>query len=221
MFAARAFSTAYLSLRLDSTSGPPWRTADMIWRESLLKCFARFLSTAPLRAAMFEEWEWPATGPGARSALRELESATGAAAAVLLAFLLAAVAREQLVLAQERVPGRVERQQRARQAEHDRVGSAHRPAAVDRAADVVVALRAGHLERLLHADARLDAGEELVGRPAVDQEAARARADAHARDGGLAASQAPGVLLRAHALFDPSLSTFTGCCAECLCSAPA
>src|SRR5258708_13524010 len=57
---ARAFSTAYLSLRLDSMSAPPWRTADMIWRESLLKFRERSLSTAPLRAAMFDEWEWPA-----------------------------------------------------------------------------------------------------------------------------------------------------------------
>src|SRR6185295_5575312 len=58
--AARAFSIAYLSFRFESLSGPPWRTADMIARDSLLKLRERFLSTAPLRAAMFAEWEWPA-----------------------------------------------------------------------------------------------------------------------------------------------------------------
>src|SRR6478735_3145220 len=101
MLPARAFSSAYLSLRLWSGSLPPWRTADMMFRASLLKFRARLLSTAPLRAAMFDEWEWPAMAgspprrPPTREpgglALRELEPAAGAAPAVLLALLHAAV----------------------------------------------------------------------------------------------------------------------------------
>src|SRR5688572_15629125 len=138
MFAARAFSIAYLSLRFDSASAPPWRTADMTARASFVKARARFLSTAPLRAAMLAEWEWPAMGAetsaapvGARacprrlllegtsfgSALRELEPAACSAATVLLALLHAAVARQQAVLAQDVVEAGVDLLQRARDAE--------------------------------------------------------------------------------------------------------
>src|SRR5437899_1958347 len=43
-----------------SGSPPPWRAAEMIRLEILLKILPRLASTAPLRRAMLAECEWPA-----------------------------------------------------------------------------------------------------------------------------------------------------------------
>src|SRR5262249_46929866 len=146
-----------------------------------------------------------------RLALRELEPAAGTATAVLLALLHAAVAREQPVLAEHRVVRRVDLLQRAREAEHDRVGLAGRTAALDVDQDVERAFRGGGLERLEQAHARLRRDEVLVGVATVDDEAAGAGLHAHARDRRLAAAETPGELAGAHEFFFAAGSTLTGC----------
>src|SRR5262245_59277839 len=171
MLPARAFSSAYLSFRLWSGSGPPWRTADMIPRASLLNCRERFLSTAPLRAAMFAEWEWPAMGEPFwhELALAELEAAPGAATAVLLALLHAAVPREEAVRAQHVVVTGVQLLERAGDAEEHRVRLPRRAPAVHGDRDVVGLRRLRDDERLPDALLRLQSAEELVDRAVVDE----------------------------------------------------
>src|SRR4030095_12067817 len=117
MLSTRAFSAHSRSFALPSMLPPPWRAATVIIRASLAKALARFASTRSLRNLMFEEWEWPAMARGRRryqarrrrsrigrcraahaadpSALAELSRTACLVAAVLLAFDLARVARQE------------------------------------------------------------------------------------------------------------------------------
>src|SRR5688572_23026784 len=125
-------------------------------------------------------------------ALRELEAAASAATAVLLALLHARVARELTRRAQRAVLVGVQRLERARETQAHSVGLAGGAAAEDVDEHVVAAFELRGAQRTDGAALVLQAPEELVERLAVDDESAGAGVQAHARDGGLAASQAPG-----------------------------
>src|SRR5262245_7519015 len=135
MLSTRAFSAQSRSFALPSRLPPPWRAATVIMRASFAKALARLASTRSLRNLMFEEWEWPAMARERRrhqsrrrrsrsgrclaaraadhSALAELRRTACLVAAVLLAFDLARVARQEAVFTQHLVEVRVFAQQRA------------------------------------------------------------------------------------------------------------
>src|SRR6476469_8252570 len=135
-------------------------------------------------------------------ALAELETGAGALLAVLLAFLLARIARQE--------PGRleavaqlaVELEQSARDAVPDRAGLARAAAARHRDTDVEPLHRLRQLQRLLDDHLQHFVGEVAVERTAVDLEVPRARAQVHARRGRLAAARAV-VLGLAHVPISP------------------
>src|SRR3954454_724259 len=120
-------------------------------------------------------------------ALAELETGAGALLAVLLAFLLARIARQD--------PGRleavaqlaVELEQSARDAVPDRAGLARATAARHRDVDVEPLHRLRQLQRLLDDHLQHFVGEVAVERAAVDLHLARAGPEVHPGRGRLAA----------------------------------
>src|SRR5487761_2541105 len=103
-----------------------------------------------------------------RSALAVLEALARARLTVLLAFLLARVAREEAGALDRRAALRVDRDEGARDAVTHRFGLGRVPTAFDRRPDVVLVDDLDELERLAHDHARRVALEVVVGGLAVD-----------------------------------------------------
>ena len=112
--------------------------------------------------------------------LRELELASGAGLAVLLAFDLSRVTGEIAVIAQDRFQARVAVEQRPRHAEQDRLGLSGDAAAVHLDKDIDLVGRFRGFERGVASVAVLRLGEEVLDALPVDGELAAAGADADA-----------------------------------------
>src|SRR5262245_23580514 len=153
-------------------------------------------------------------------ALRVLEPRASAALTVLLALLLARVAREEAGLLQRGPQGGIVLLQRARDAEADRTGLAGVATALDRDVQIEVAHVIDRAERVEHVHAQDLAREVLLGGAPVDRDRAVAQPDEHARARSLASArgvEARGLAGHRH----QRISRVAGFCAACGCSAPA
>src|SRR5262249_41830034 len=122
----------------------------------------------------------------ARSALRELEAASGLALAVLLALDDAAVARQEALRLQHRPQLRLIVGERLADAVAERASLARKSAARHRADDIVLAEAGGDGERLVEQHAQHRAREIDGAVAAVHRDLAVAGLDPDARDGVLA-----------------------------------
>src|SRR5258708_6209031 len=132
----------------------------------------------------------------AASALAVLEALAGAGLPVLLALLLAGVAREEARALDRATLLGVERDERARDAVAHRLGLRGLAAARARGPDVELVLRFDELERLAEHHARGLALEVVVDRKPVDDDGAVAGLEPDARDGGLSLAGGVGAGFR-------------------------
>jgi hypothetical protein len=119
-----------------------------------------------------------------------LEAFAGAGLAVFFAFPFAGIAGQQALGLEGGAQIDIALGQGAGDAVPDSAGLAVGAAALDVDADVNLAGERGDDQRLVHNHPQRLGGEIILEGPAVDEELAGARGDAHAGDGGLAAAGA-------------------------------
>src|SRR5262245_52120265 len=142
-------------------------------------------------------------------------------AAVLLAFHLARVARDDASLVRRRTLLGIDQEEGPRDARPDGAGLPARAPAVDVDVGAVLPARGRDLERLADDHARRLSAEVLVGRPPVDDDLAITRPQHHARDRSLPLSGALERVRICHRVLSILQASGRGFCARWGWSGPA